>query len=147
MPVAPRLTLLLRLKASPETAFALWTQPDHVLRWWGGIGGRAMMAQLDPRPGGRFWVPVRPASGPGYDTYGIYHDVIPGEALIIDWETERTPPSRLVVQLLQLGELTEITVTHRNFPNEAARDIQLARWQAALAALEAYAATIGQTED
>lgn len=147
MPVAPRLTLLLRLKASPETIFALWTTPDHVRRWWGGTKGRAMMVQLDPRPGGRFWIPVRPAAGPGYDTYGVYHDVIPGEALIVDWETDNARPSRLVVQLLQLGDLTEITVTHRNFPSEAARDVQLARWEDALAAFQAYAATIRPEAD
>ncbi|MDF7773681.1 SRPBCC domain-containing protein [Sphingomonas sp. AOB5] len=147
MPVAPRLTLLLRLKASPETVFALWTKADHVRQWWGGTKGRAMMAQLDPRPGGRFWVPVRPAEGPGYDTYGIFSDVIRGEALIIDWETDNARPSRLVIQLLKLGDWTEITITHRNFPSEAARDLQLARWQDSLVALETYAATIGPDDE
>lgn len=143
MPVAPRITLLTRLALPPETVFALWTRPEHIRHWWGGIMGRVISIQMDPKPRGMFWIAVTRDDGSGFDSYGSYVEVIRGEVLVIDWEhAGGKAVSRVVMQLLKLGDETEITLTHRDFPDEGRRDIQKRRWQEALAALHIYATTL-----
>ncbi len=139
MPVAPRITLLTRLALPPRTVFALLTEPAHVRSWWGGTGGRVLHVQMVPRGGEDFWVAVLVDGKRGYDNHGCFTQVVPGEVLAADWQHDGSV-SHLVIQLLQLGEETEITLTHRDFPDLASRDFQLERWQAALAALRHYAA-------
>jgi uncharacterized protein YndB with AHSA1/START domain len=137
MPVAPRITLLTRVALPPEAVFQLWTDPGHVQYWWGGSRGRLMNLQLDARPRGAFWMGVQLDGGTGYDNYGRFVELIPGEVIVADWE-HGGPVSRLVIQLLKRGNQTEITLTHRNFPSEQARDFQLERWEDALAAFRDY---------
>lgn len=142
MAPAPRITLLTRIALPIQTVFELWTRPEHVARWWGGLRGWVMNASIDARTGGEFWIAVVLEGGRGYDNVGKFSDVIPGEALIAEWEHGEGRTSQLVVQLLELGRVTEVTLTHREFPDEQLRDYHLARWQDALAELERYAARL-----
>jgi uncharacterized protein YndB with AHSA1/START domain len=141
MPAAPRITLLTRVALPIETVFELWTLPAHIQRWWGGSRGQVLHASVDARLGGMFWVAVALPGEQGYDNFGKFTGVHRGEALTVDWDHGRGRVSQLVVQLLaQKDGLTEVTLTHREFPDERMRDFQLERWQDALAAFDAYAA-------
>jgi uncharacterized protein YndB with AHSA1/START domain len=139
MPVAPRITLLTRVALPPETVFAMWVEPFHILRWWGGLDGKVLNASIDARIGGLFWIAVMLPEGQGVDDYGRITNLIPGEVLVADWN-HGDRVSTLVVQLLALKDgRTEVTLTHRDFPDERTRNFQLTRWHEALTAFEAYA--------
>jgi uncharacterized protein YndB with AHSA1/START domain len=45
------------VRAKPSEVFADLTVPDRLLRWWGDRSKWWLTsAEVDPRPGGRFWV-------------------------------------------------------------------------------------------
>lgn len=145
MPFAPRINLLTRVALPIEIVFDMWLQPAHLLRWWAGACGRVVNASVDAQVGGQFWIAALLPNGRGVDDVGTFTTLIRGEVIEAEWE-QGSRVSTLVVQLLPLKSgLTEITLTHRDFSDEAARDFQLTRWRAALAAFEAYAAELADT--
>lgn len=130
----PRITLVRRIKASPEDLFTAWTRPEHLTRWWrGGIRG---VAQCEPKRGGSFLVAGYDAEGEAFEDWGSFTVVIPGEVLEFSWKGI-AGESRVTMQLLALAYTTELTLVHFDLPDEAIRDRQEARWVAGLAALEA----------
>ncbi len=139
---APRITLLTRIALPIQTVFDLWTQPRHIGHWWGGASGTVVQASIEAKAGRGFWIAVALNDGRGYDNFGTFTLVIPGDVLGVDWEHGDRPPSKLVVQLLELGGITELSLVHREFPDERRRDVQLERWRDALAAFELYAARL-----
>ena len=40
------------IAASPESVFALWTEPELLVKWWGPEGYDVPAYALDVRPGG-----------------------------------------------------------------------------------------------
>lgn len=142
MPPAPRITLLTRVALPVEMVFKMWIEPLHIQRWWAGNRGRVWNVSIDARVGGSFWMAVTLPDGRGVDDFGKFTEVLRGEVLAAEWE-HGNQMSALVVQLLALkGGITEITLTHREFPDERTRDFQLVRWQDAMTAFGDYAAKI-----
>ncbi len=137
-----RVTLVTRLSVPASAAFTLLTDPFHVRCWWAGPGGRVVNAQIDARDKGLFWIAVAPEAGPGHNDYGAFTRVVRDELIEADWSHDATCTSRLVIQLVPLGDRTEVSLHHRDLPDAATRDVQHERWREALATLEAYAATL-----
>ena len=135
MALRPRLTLLRRWPVPLETLFAAWTDLDRLSCWWAGRGGRLIAASADARPGGRFWFATIRADGSSIEEFGVYRDVLPNDALRIDWESAQPEVTSLIVQLLDQGDHTELTLIHRGFADTDVRDRQQARWLAMLDAL------------
>ena len=55
--VKPSLTLKRRFNAPPEKVFSAWTDPEKVKRWMGPGEVKAVLAEIDPRTGGRYhWI-------------------------------------------------------------------------------------------
>jgi len=42
------------IPASPDAVFAAWTEPAHLLKWWGPRGVSLAAAEIDLRVGGRY---------------------------------------------------------------------------------------------
>ena len=141
MPPVSRVTLVTRLPVSASTAYALLTDPAHVRCWWAGPDGRVVNAQIDARDHGLFWIAAVPDGGLGRSDYGCFTSVIPNELIEADWNHDPNCTSRLVIQLVPLGNETEISLNHRDLPDAATREIMETQWRSALAALSAYAAT------
>lgn len=136
-----RVTLVTRLPVRASTAFSFLTDPAHIRFWWAGPGGRVVNVQIDARDEGLFWVAATPEGGPGRSDYGRFTCVVPNELIEADWSHDATTTSQLIIQLVPLGDQTEISLNHRALPDPAAREVQEQHWRAALAALAAYAAT------
>ena len=41
------------IAATPERLFALWTEPEELIKWWGPEGFTTPQHDMDVRPGGR----------------------------------------------------------------------------------------------
>jgi uncharacterized protein YndB with AHSA1/START domain len=134
MPALPRVTLVRRFKASPESIFAAWTVPPRMTIWWaGGVRG---VAQSDPRRGGRFLVTGRGSDGGIVEDWGVYTVTIPGEVLEFSWCSEPGTASRVTVQLLALADKTELTLVHFDLPDWETCEAQRAIWARAFDALD-----------
>ena len=80
--------------APRQLLFDVWTQPEHLVRWWGHRGYTLPVCEVDLREGGRYRFCMRTADGTEY--------WVAGEYTVLD------PPSRLVFT----NALTNVTPTH-----------------------------------
>lgn len=139
---APSLTLRRRLKASPETIFRAWTDPQQIMCWWGPAGAETLRAEVDLRVGGRFLKVARTADGAEHEASGVYREVVPNERLVFTWAWRSSPEreSLVTVALRPDGDGTVLMLTHEQFADAAARDDHQRGWGGALDKLERYLA-------
>jgi uncharacterized protein YndB with AHSA1/START domain len=103
-----------RIKASPETIFEFFTDPQKMMRWKG------VEAELEPAPGGRYRVNVS-----GKDVVvGEYVEVDPPRRVVFTWGWEGDPnlppgTSTVEITLTREGDETLVTLTHRDLPEGA----------------------------
>ena len=62
--------------APRELVFHLWTDPDHIARWWGPTGFSLTMHQMDVRPGGEWRFIMHGPDGTDYPNKNVYVDVV-----------------------------------------------------------------------
>lgn len=132
------LTIVRRIKASPETVFAAFTQPAQIAQWWGPDAGPVLLAETDLRVGGQFRVRFRMLDGTEHESSGVYREMDPPKRLAMTWlwQGEDTAESLVTVDFRPLEDGTELTFTHSRLPTRASRDIHLEGWNDAIDKLE-----------
>lgn len=138
--VAPSLTLKRRLKASPEAAYAAWTDPEKLVKWFGPDAGPVKQADLDVRVGGHYAVLFFTEDGEEHHVSGEYLDVVPNERLVFTWAWRSTPErvSQVTVTIKPDGDGSLLTLHHEKFFDEEARDRHLYGWTGCLDKLVRY---------
>ena len=91
------------IAAPPERVFALWTDSELLLQWWGPEGYDTPEHRLDVRPGGRWRTTLRSPEGALRTVSGVYRTIDPPRRLVFTWGWEDEKGAR--------GDETEITVT------------------------------------
>ncbi|MCT7378296.1 SRPBCC family protein [Chelativorans salis] len=136
----PDITIVRRLKASPEKVYAAITQVDQVLQWWGPDAGPAVSAEIDLRPSGRYSVVFRLMDGSEHNPRGVYREVVPNEKLAFTWEWPNRPDweSLVTIRLRPIDIGTELTLTHEKLPNDDAIESHRAGWTGWVGELETY---------
>jgi len=71
-----------RLAAAPDVVFAMWTQAEHVSRWWDPTGEPLTECQIDLRPGGAFSFATEAHTDRPFA--GVYREVSPPSRLVFD---------------------------------------------------------------
>jgi len=101
--------LEIRIDATPETVFALLTDPTHMKTWF------AELVEADPRPGGVFRI-----SGPaGVSIEGAYLEVVANRKVVFTWGgVEGLKPGQSTVEFLLEpdGEGTLVRLRHHGLP-------------------------------
>lgn len=134
----PSLTVIRRIKASPQTVFAAFVEPAHILKWWGPDAAPTLLAEMDVRVGGRFRVVFETLDGERHENRGEYLEIDPPARLVMAWWWASTPErrSRVTVSIRPVNSGSELTVRHEMFFDEASRDSHLRGWNGALDKLE-----------
>jgi uncharacterized protein YndB with AHSA1/START domain len=116
---APRVVRIQRLlHAPPDRVFEAWTNPSLIARWMSPIGHA--IADVDPRPGGRFRVTMI-GDGRRIEHDGEFREVTPYRRLVFTWMSPFTgaEPSVVTVELQPVADGTELMLTHEALPPEA----------------------------
>ena len=87
----PSLMLKRWLKTSPDNAFAAWTDPTKMARWFGPENCELHHVETDLRIGGRFRIIMREDTGEEHDVSGAYREIVPAEKLVFTWAWRSTP--------------------------------------------------------
>lgn len=137
--MTPSLTLVRRLRASPQAVFAAWTSAKTLATWFGPHHTRVEEAAVDARPGGSFRVVLREENGERHEVGGRYVEVTPGEGLVFTWAWHSAPEreSRVTVRLRAVADGTELTLTHDRFADEATATRHRRGWTESLERLDA----------
>ena len=96
------------IAAPPESVFALWTEPELIIKWWGPEGYQIPVHALDIRPGGRWRTTMRTPDGGRRTVSGVYRAIEPPRRLVFTWGWEDDKGAR--------GHETEVTVTFEAAP-------------------------------
>jgi uncharacterized protein YndB with AHSA1/START domain len=78
----PELVITRVFDAPRELVFRAWTEPEHLVRWWGPNGFTTPVCKIDLRPGGVWHICMRAADGRDYWSKGIYREIIAPERIV-----------------------------------------------------------------
>jgi uncharacterized protein YndB with AHSA1/START domain len=135
------LTLVRRIKARPSVVFDAVSTAEGIAQWWGPDAGPVLIAEADPRKGGRYRVRFRKLDGSEHECSGEYLDVVWPERLVMSWRwkggEEDPNESRLEIALRPVPEGTEITITHSLLSDGQTSLSHKEGWTGALDKLEA----------
>lgn len=142
------LTLVRRIKARPSIVFDALTTPEGIAGWWGSDAGPVLLAETDPRVGGRFRVRFRKLDGIERESSGEYLEVVRPKRLAMSWRwASGVDPgeSRVEIELRAIADGTELTLTHSRLHDEDSRRGHMEGWMVALAKLERYLLSTSDT--
>ena len=124
------------IAAPPETLFAAWTEPRHLVRWWGPKDVECTAAEVDLQVGGRYRLANRFPDGTVIWIAGSFELIEPPRRLVYTWAHEpfadETLHTRVTVRFDPKPEGTEIIIIHQRFTDEAVRDAHSAGWTGCL---------------
>jgi uncharacterized protein YndB with AHSA1/START domain len=132
------------LNAPRELVFKAWTEPKHLMQWWGPQGFRNTSSNIDVKPGGRFELHMTGPDGVSYPCLGYYEEITPPERIVFIGEAEEghpcgaglPPRARVTVTLIDFHGRTELTL-HTRFESAAMQQAAMAAgyrigWEGAL---------------
>ncbi len=121
--------------APRELVFKAWTDPEHLVKWFGPKDFSATVIESDVRTGGTYHFHMR---GPNYDDHwrGVYREVKPPERLVFTWPAG--PDSLVTLTFEDLGGKTRLTLRHGVFETVEARDRHEHGWNSSLDCLAEY---------
>lgn len=117
-------TLVLRrtfANVSAEAVYDAWTRPELIAEWYGPEGFTNEIHEMDVRPDGNYRLTMHAPDGSKYPLTGVFRTLRRPERLSFTWKWE-TPPANgdpnetlVTVDIRQVGDMTEMVLTHEGF--------------------------------
>lgn len=105
--VERQLVVTRMLSAPPAQVFELWTNPDHVSRWWGPTGFSISIEEMDVRPGGTWRFTMHGPDGGDYPNTIVYDTIQAPDRLVF---THQAPRFRTTVTFDEMMGMTVLTM-------------------------------------
>lgn len=137
--------VLTREIAAPRALlFRLWTEPEHLMRWWGPQDMTAPSVSVDLQEGGAWRHCILAPDGTEYWSHGRYLEIVPPERLVFTFTWEGADgksghPMQVTVELHELGEKTRLVFRKVELPDDTELKLQSEGWAEALDKYIAYA--------
>jgi uncharacterized protein YndB with AHSA1/START domain len=141
---AERELVITRIFDAPRRlVFEMWTEPEHLLRWWGPRGFTTIFGRMGVRPGGTWWRSMRAPDGSLIRKHGVYREIVAPERLVLTYVTDDLggnpgPETLVTVTFADLGGKTRLTLRQAVFGSAAARNAHRGGWTACLERLAEY---------
>jgi uncharacterized protein YndB with AHSA1/START domain len=107
------------LDAPRELVWKVWTQLEHVHRWWGPSGFTTTTHQFNFAPGGEWRFIMHGPDGTDYPNRVVFHEIVPLSRLVYQngWDLPGAPLDFTVVVTFDTdGEKTRLSI-HMTFSN------------------------------
>jgi uncharacterized protein YndB with AHSA1/START domain len=115
------------IKAPPALVFRMYTEPEHLRRWWGPRHLDLVVCEIDLRVGGRYRFVHRAPDGQEFGFSGEYRVIEPPHRLVKSFVYEGAPENEavdtFVFEAVDEGTLIACRTVHQSI---AARDAHLA---------------------
>jgi uncharacterized protein YndB with AHSA1/START domain len=72
------------IDASRDLVFKAWTDPHHLVQWWGPKGFTNTFHEFEPRPGGRWRFVMHGPDGRDYQNESVFAEVVRPERIVFD---------------------------------------------------------------
>ncbi|GMQ82235.1 MAG: SRPBCC domain-containing protein [Rhodothermia bacterium] len=128
------------INGSREEVFDAWTNPDKICQWSAPEGISIEQSDVDLREGGEYLLLMNSPENKTHTAFGTYREVKRPSRLVYTWdwkeEDNRMGDTLVTVEFNEMGETTEVVITHELFPNDEARDGHDMGWASCLNRLE-----------
>ncbi|HWO58350.1 MAG TPA: SRPBCC family protein [bacterium] len=71
-----------QLDAPRDLVFQMWTDPEHLARWWGPSGFTTTTHAIDVRPGGHWRFTMHGPDGTDYENHIVYIEIVQSERIV-----------------------------------------------------------------
>ena len=88
--------------APRELVFRAWTDPDHLVHWWGPKGFTNTFHEFDMRPGGVWRFVMHGPDGTNYKTESVFVEIVKPERIVFDHVS--APQFRMTATFDGLGQ-------------------------------------------
>jgi uncharacterized protein YndB with AHSA1/START domain len=135
---AERELVITRIFDAPRrVVFKMWTEPEHLVHWWGPRGFTTISGRMDVRPGGIWSRSMRAPDGSVIRKHGVYREIAAPERLVLTYVTDDAagnpgPETLVTVTFADLGGKTRLTLHQAIFDSVAARQEHYGGWTGAL---------------
>lgn len=141
---APDTVMTRVFDARRELVFKVWTDPKHLVRWWGPRGFTLPVCEVDLRAGGIFRFVMRGPDGKDYGFEGKYLEIVEPERLVFEGAIHGDPSQNVMTVVTFADEQGKTRLTVRqsySFESDATRG-SYEGWKQSLDCLGEYLATI-----
>lgn len=131
--------------APRELVWQAWTEPEHLMRWWGPKDFTSPTCKIDLRVGGKYLYCMRSPEGQEFWSTGTYREIVPPERLVVtdsfaDKDGNVVPASnyglgddfplelQVTVILEEYQGKTKMTLRHVGLPLGQIREMTEAGW-------------------
>lgn len=151
---AERELVITRIFDAPrELVWKAWTDPEHLMRWWGPKDFTSPVCKIDLRVGGKYLYCMRSKEGQEFWSTGTYKEIVPLERIVCtdsfadekgnvvpashygmpgdDWPLEL----KVTIQFEDLGGKTKMTLTHVGIPAGQMKEMTGVGWNESFAKL------------
>ncbi len=137
------------IDAPRELVFKAWTEPEHLLAWWGPKHHPAVSARTDPRPGGTWRAALRSVEDGRVLTHGgNFREVVPPDRLVFtftwDEEGERGLETVVTMTFADQGGKTLMTLRQTPFQSTGEREGHRGGWTSTFERLDEISAFDGE---
>ncbi len=101
------LTITRTFNANREMVFKMWTDPEHVSKWYGPKGFSITECKIDLRPGGEWLAQMKSPDGKVYPSKGFYKEIVPSEKLVFLFPSHFDENGNSQVEMLNTVTLIE----------------------------------------
>jgi len=132
-----------------ELVWKVWTEPEHIMKWWGPKDYSAPFSTIDLRVGGSYLSCMRSAEGRDIWSTGIFREIVPMKRIVVtdsfaDAEGNVVPATYygfgadfplellMTVTFEELEGKTKLTLQHAGFPPGEHGDQASAGWSESL---------------
>ncbi len=128
-PTGHELVITRTFDAPRALVWKAWTDPAHVMQWWGPNGFSNSSCESELQVGGRFHLNMCAPDGNSYPCKGIYREITEPERIVYDSEADEghpcgagLPPRSLVtITFVEHNNKTTLTL-HTRFETAARLD-------------------------
>jgi len=110
--------------APPELLWQMFTDPRHVVQWFGPSGFTTTIQEMDVRPGGHWRLIMHGPDGRDYQNRNIFREVVPPERLVYEHCPEKgTEPVSFLTTVTFTEQSGKTRIDFRTlFPSGVERD-------------------------
>ena len=123
--------------APRRLVFKMWTEPEHLVRWWGPSGFTTISGRMDVRTGGVWSRSMRAPDGRVIRKHGVYREIVMPERLVFTYVTDDLvgnpgPETLVTVTFTDLGGKTRLTLHQGGFESVLAGEAHHGGWTSCL---------------
>jgi uncharacterized protein YndB with AHSA1/START domain len=143
---AERVLVIERTFDAPRSlVFKVWTEPHHLVHWYGPRGFSLPSCEVDLRPGGTWRSCMLSPEGREHWVHGVFREIVEPERLVFTWahENEDGTPGHetlMTVTFADQGGKTKLTLHQAAFESVKERDSHRGGWNSSMDRLAEYLA-------